>query len=597
MVDYVWDDESVSPAPAFAPALGDNEFAVATIEFALRFEAARLAGLALLDSTALPGTEYRYSVTLEDGTVLGPLDLSTAEYTTYPAPVGLVADWYDGLVDLRWYRAATEAAYVAYDVERARLTEEGVPTDWEAVNSSPLVHLHNPDAPADSTYLTDTAAARDFDHAYRVVGHTPFGHTGPVSDTIVVRADPLPLFDPPRIARMERVVDTLFRVSWQLPAGVDAADVAGFRVYTSREPDVDLADVSGALGPEAREHVLVDPDDGLFVVVEAVDRNGTPIASDPRVLRALDRRPPAPPTGLRGSVDTSGVVTLAWDAGPEDDLAGYRVFTANRPDGYFPQLTPRATLTPAWTDTITMATRAEEVYYKVLAVDYAGNYSDFSATLELSRPDLQPPVAPLLREVRADTAAVYLEAAYSSSDDVVEHRLQRRLAGGRDTTWRTVATPRPASREVAVVRLADSAAVPGRTYDYRLVAEDDAGYRTASRTRQATRIDDGRRAPVRGFSARVIAGTDFPTLSWAYPDARGVAGFRVYRADGPDAEPEAHAYLTAGSPGLRLRGDRYYYADRTAAAGRTYTYKLFAQHEGGGFSAMTAPATVTLPAE
>lgn len=570
------------------------------IGFLLDYEAAQYAALAFADTAIMSGRTYRYLLRPSSGPAVGPLTISTNAPTAYPPPQSLAGQWRRrDQVDLRWDRAATDASYFAYVVQRRDLDSVA----WREVTEVPLMQLYADHRPTDTLlHYVDTSAVPERDYVYRVFGYTPFGHRGPASDTVVVRAKPRPLLAPPDITRMLRVVDTLFRIEWSVDPAADAGAVAHFEILAAASPYETPAPISGPLPAEAREHLLVDPPDGRYLTVVLVDANGTRIPSASRVMRALDVRAPSPPTGLRGAIDSAGVVRLAWTPSPEADVAGYRVFRANRPGGYFPQLTPAATPASAWVDTVTMATLAEEVYYRILAVDYAGNYSAESETLEVSRPDLHPPVKPLIRAQNADTAGVYFSVAPSPSADVVAYYLERAALGGADTAWAVlevaaaaeVAARRGVDGRSGLIAFADTSGVPGRTYRYRFVAEDDAGWRTPTPALAASRTDNGRRAPVAEFAVRQLPGTEAPTLSWRYPAGRGLRGFQVYRADASSPTPLAYKLLTARSPELRFLAGRYYFLDATATDAGEYAYQILARHRDGGTSEFTPLQTVTV---
>lgn len=95
-------------------------------------------------------------------------------------------------------------------------------------------------------------------------------------------------------------------------------------------------------------------------------------------VTAVDTFPPAPPKGLI-SVTAVGLVTLSWDAGPEADLAGYRVWRKGSKDVEFLALTPAAIGENTFSDEHIESGQRYE--YAVTAVDRAGNESARSEAL------------------------------------------------------------------------------------------------------------------------------------------------------------------------------------------------------------------------
>src|SRR5690606_13471544 len=76
----------------------------------------------------------------------------------------------------------------------------------------------------------------------------------------------------------------------------------------------------------------------------------------------------------------------------------------------------------------------KEVYYKVLSLDYRENYSELSEYCIAERPDIIPQAAPHLVKVDPTISGVLIEWKFSSSDDVIKHVLERKLA--YDISWR-----------------------------------------------------------------------------------------------------------------------------------------------------------------
>ena len=548
------------------------------------FGAATAAALGYTDESADPDERYVYSVQIDGAGDVAPVRLAVSAGVAIgrPAPQQPAGEWSSGgAVELSWLREATEREYSSYIVVRTELETN----NWRRINSLPLVQLLNDENYDPRQYYLDKNVDPEQGYRYQILGITPFGRPGPASEIVVVPALEQPLVTAPRITTLASIVDSLYRVAWE-PAGGDPADVASYRVASSPDAFGPFTYRTEALPAGTREATLVNPQDGDYVRIEVTDRRGRTVNSVAKIIRVFDQVPPAPPRGLKGTVDSFGRVVISWQPNPEEDLSGYRVFWANRPEGYFPQLTPDEIRDNRFTDSIAMNTRKKDVYYKVVAVDYTGNYSDYSEVLRLERPDLYPPTAPVIVSFRSDTGAVRLETAFSADADVLYHLLERR----DDRGWTVLDT----IREVADrAWLSDTSGVAGQLYTYRITAVDDAALRTSSVPLEASRTDNFRRAAVVDFTATVAGEPGRPVVSWAYPAGRNLRGFQLYRgADG--GELVAYEFLTPASRSLRFRGGRFQYVDRRADAAR-YTYQLLAVHHDGGRSPLTPPRTVTLP--
>lgn len=119
------------------------------------------------------------------------------------------------------------------------------------------------------------------------------------------------------------------------------------------------------------------------------DGNGGSDPSDP----TEDTTPPGAPGGLEGS-SGDRVVELSWDAAGEEDLEGYNLYRAES------SFTDVSGLDPVNEALLTQTSFTDEdlqngttYYYRLTAVDEAGNQSDPSDQVEVT-PFADPPDRP-----------------------------------------------------------------------------------------------------------------------------------------------------------------------------------------------------------
>jgi fibronectin type 3 domain-containing protein len=94
-------------------------------------------------------------------------------------------------------------------------------------------------------------------------------------------------------------------------------------------------------------------------------------SSEPKMVAAIDKTPPGTPTGLHvDSIENRAFLT--WEANPENDVAGYRIYRSERTDTGFVQLAQRPI-----TNYVDAAYRPG-MYYKITAIDVSGNESEKS---------------------------------------------------------------------------------------------------------------------------------------------------------------------------------------------------------------------------
>lgn len=565
-------------APA-DPAVTAQQHGIALFSADHDFPAAVHGALGWLDAEVRAGEIYRYTVT--NGESTAEISINRDARIVPPPPVSVPPEVMIKSVILAWHREKTDGYYSSYNVERS---DNGGRTFFR-LNKLPLVQILNESNYDTLQYFQDTfpPVVADIEFQYRFVGITPFARQGPYSEVVRVLPQPDLATMMPRISEMTQDVEENYRISWQIPVG-SQNKVAYFEVQRSRVGFQGFTPRSEKIPATERNWTDEAPETGYFYMVVAYDDRGIPFGSPPRLLTLVDRDPPSPPTGLAGSIDSLGNVSLLWEENPEKDVKGYRVYFANRPTGHFPQITPKHTIETSYDWQVTMDTRAEDVWFKIKAVDYQGNYSQFSDSLKLSRPDFRPPTEPVIKSVSSNQESVTLRLAPSSSDDVVYHLLQRSPAG--DNNWTDLDTLTLPDTEI--FEWTDKSGAVGVTYDYRLRAVDDAGLSSNSIPYPSQRTDTGERAPIENFRVtRTEENSNIPIVSWSYSTNVGLQGFQLYRSVGAGPMMK-YRLLNGNTPDMRVASGAFTYVDRDVEDGEVYRYKMMAVFWDGGWSLFSA---------
>ncbi|MDH3976294.1 MAG: Ig-like domain-containing protein [Deltaproteobacteria bacterium] len=171
---------------------------------------------------------------------------------------------------------------------------------------------------------------------------------------------------------------------------------------------------------------------------------------------------PLPPTGLSVIASGSSAV-LSWFANSEPDIAGYRVYR-NSEAGWLALVEGLVTDT-AYTDN---ALSNGNYSYRIIAVDHAGNESDFSneASVEINSP---PPAPPVIISVSAVEEGSALIISWEPVDLIDGgYNVYRRLESG-------VQYVKLNSTLLAELSYLDSGLVNGTGYYYVVSAEDSIG--------------------------------------------------------------------------------------------------------------------------
>ncbi|WP_406475355.1 PA14 domain-containing protein [Streptomyces sp. NBC_01615] len=165
-------------------------------------------------------------------------------------------------------------------------------------------------------------------------------------------------------------------------------DLAGYRVYRRlKGTSFGSKALATTTATSYTDTTVPVTGETYYYEIRAYDKAGNESAgtTDQAVI-TVDRTAPAAPTGLTANSGTSGLRT-AWSAVP--DAVSYRVYRAASASGSFTKV--GSTDQVSYLDT----SAVEEVtyYYRVTALDAAGNESAQSAAVSGAREDLTPPSA------------------------------------------------------------------------------------------------------------------------------------------------------------------------------------------------------------
>ena len=558
----------------------ENRFSFALFAADQSVATAQAHGLRFVDRNVRPDEKYRYRVRVAlpaevaDSVATGFVYLAARDTVAIPAPQQFRISFGDRLAQLSWNKRYYESIFTSYFIERTDDLTKG----FARLDQPPLISpTQTREQSPERMYSTDSLPDNKTTYYYRLRGITAFGEISPPSDTLSGRGVPPGLSVAPSFTKPILLPTGQVQLNWQIKID-DPAQLRGFHLLRSDRADGPVDTLTTALLPtSARSFIDTIPLPTNYYQVVAVDRPGRTSASFPTLVQLEDSIPPGPPVALAGSIDTLGAVTITWRANAEPDLSGYRVLMSNAPDGPFVQVSDALLTGPAYQDTTVVRTLTRFIYYRAVAVDHHHNRSAPSETLRLERPDVVPPAAPVIRRAESQDSAVYLVWQPSDSDDVVRHVLYRRLA--ERSSWVALASFDSTKTNNA---FRDTTAVPGRTYEYTLVAVDAAGLESPpAPPAQVAHIDDGRRPAITEFYSKVDRVAKRVELAWSYP-AAPVERYLLFRQ-------------AAGQP-LRLLksvpGAQSTFQDRQLTVNTAYTYRLQAIYRDGGQSPLSEALTV-----
>ncbi len=510
-----------------------NRFGFSLFACDQNLDVALAAGLAFVDTTVAADAEYIYVVrlnTLPSGATQqkGTAIVSTAPSGGLPAPPKPSAEGGDHSALIVWDKASMAQHYGSYTVERSANNGQ----TWTALNSSPFVSLSKIGKGDEANTYMDSLPANGVTYVYRVRGLSPFGFMGPPSDTVRVQGRTAPLGEAPFIGEIKESIPGELRIMWAFPQNMENK-ILGVEVYRADGIDGLYELVTTAL-PTAREVTDLDSLPANYYIVKSKDLNGNLAASLPRLGQPNDETPPTTPTGLSGTCDANGTVTVKWSPSTDADLLGYRVFMSDQSavDSAFVQITSEPLRDTFFRFETNLQTLAKQMYFRVKAVDFRENRSPSSAPLNVQRTDVVPPSAPAITRVFPRTEAVQLDVSPSSSGDVVRYEVEKQDESSPD--WVKLAEFTAANMPSSYT---DSLSYEKpesrrRWYRYRVLAYDADGNVSSSQPVRAKPMDQGVRPPIQNLTAEYISVGAEPhvRLTWNYGPDLDLAGFQIYRA-------------------------------------------------------------------
>jgi hypothetical protein len=485
--------------------------------------AAEVLGLRWVDKDVHPGETYAYRVYTASRDTTYRIDTGYCVVDVVPfvkpaPPDGLIAKGGDKNILVEWENTNVPK-YSGFYIERS----EDKGNSYHLLNTFPIVNITPDGAKAKNKPRYEDTLIQDYkQYSYRVYGVNAFGDRSEPAEVAAYGQD----FTPPPtpfILPTDQLGTNRVRVKWEMKA--TSPDLAGFTVSRSDNTLGGYVQVSPMLRPTDREFVDDSAsEDYPFYIVAAVDTATNIAPSLPIMASVVDTLPPMIPMGLAGSIDTNGVVTLHWKLSKERKLRGYRVLWANDISHEFTQCVNHVIEDTTFTDSISLNTLTEYIYYQIAAVDKRFGHSAPCAPIALRRPDKVVPEASVFTGVHNSTSGIALSWAPSESIDVKEQVLLRKKVD--EKVWHDRAHLPP-----KIKSFTDNNVDQGQIYYYKLDVVDSSGLHSKeTQGVQGRAYDDGARNKAANLLVSYDPKTNSMKLTWEYvPSKKENYWFVVYR--------------------------------------------------------------------
>ena len=273
------------------------------------FEVAQFSGLGYIDSNVKSNERYLYNIKLaapielidikETGLLISPVNP-----ITLPVPFDFAGYYYNDAFVLIWEYDALREFYNSYDLEKS---DDGI--NFTKVNKVPITKLVETEVSGIS--YTDSISAYEKKYWYRIKGKTIFGEQSTPSDTISIIAYKK-LLVAPEFKANEIVSDKEVVLKWDFAAD-EAWKVTNFDLLRAESAPGPYTEIQTDLDSEQRSYRYTKLSDINYFKIRAKGIAGDFQDSSPNMIQPIDSIPPMKPIGLVGTIDTLGVVTLAWE--------------------------------------------------------------------------------------------------------------------------------------------------------------------------------------------------------------------------------------------------------------------------------------------
>jgi len=489
------------------------------------YEIAKKAGLGFEDLTPKQNEKYIYRISsnvpeAEMNIAYGGVFVSLKEYEPLPKPMDFTANFTDSSTMLSWNFKILAHEYGSYYVERSSDRK-----NFKRVTEKPYTSLNQQNSSNNRIFYIDSIA-NNISYSYRIQGISAFGELGPYSEIVTGKAKKILKFVP-HLTVKEFKDDTTVNLIWEFPEEGNS-EISGFELNRSDEDEGKYTTVVKNIPAKSRNVIYNKLLGTNYFTLTAIGKNGSNRTSFAMLVQPVDSIPPSKPIGLKGVIDSLGVVKLTWTHNTEKDLLGYRVYKAYNPDEEYSQVTVSPSEPNTFEDKVVIKTLNSKVYYKIIAVDYRYNMSHFSEPLILKKPDLIPPASPAFTKYEIKDGSIFLEWANSASEDVAVHQLYRKENDQKD--WALVFETKNKEE-----KFQDKSVKDGSLYNYAIFAKDESNLVSNPSPGVNLLVPKYSVMPsVKGFFAQANKTTNTIDLSWEYSNNE-VDSFEIYKASDKDA--------------------------------------------------------------
>jgi uncharacterized protein len=494
-------------------------------------EMAGYSGIMYHDKTAQKGTKYTYKIALVNGATEQELaqskEIMCSEYIKPMPPENPTLNRKKKYITFNWkpelYR------YYGVEIYRKEIGEgeyEKITTIGPRAIQPKSAKKYN----ENSIFFVDTNIVYETGYTYKFEAVDYFNQRSEMSAEV---AAPMKDFVPPQmpfgLKLTPNSVIGKVNVVWE---AIDEADLAGYNVYTSQNPDSSFKKVNAELiSKDIKSYDLAGMSvGGHYFSVSSVDIAGNEASSGLMFTEIKDVEPPSAPKNL-ASEATSGEIQLSWTANTESDLLGYYIQKSlnhkNPEDNRYINVNSTPINETQYTESLSKNIKNKFVY-RVVAIDTNFNRSQPSINSLAQMPDVKPPLTPVIKNVSLEEGNIRINWLKNVDPDLKGYNLYK--SGFNDSAAKEQVNIKliPSTTATYLDRRADK----GDSYLYVIEAVDATG--NVSETSNTFKIEIPK-APV--TDTIMVSKANYNnkkkqvTIQWGEIKTHEMKGYVVYVTD------------------------------------------------------------------
>ena len=437
-------------------------------------EMAGYSGIMYHDKTAQKGTKYTYKIALVNGATEQELaqskEIMCSEYIKPMPPENPMLNRKKKYITFNWkpelYR------YYGVEIYRKEIGEgeyEKITTIGPRAIQPKSAKKYN----ENSIFFVDTNIVYETGYTYKFEAVDYFNQRSEMSAEV---AAPMKDFVPPQmpfgLKLTPNSVIGKVNVVWE---AIDEADLAGYNVYTSQNPDSSFIKVNAELiSKESKSYDLAGMSvGGHYFSVSSVDIAGNEASSGLMFTEIKDVEPPSAPKNLVSEA-TSGEIQLSWTANTESDLLGYYIQKSlnhkNPEDNRYINVNSTPIKETQYVESLSKNIKNKFVY-RVVAIDTNFNRSQPSINSLAQMPDVKPPLTPVIKNVSLEEGNIRINWLKNVDSDLKGYNLYK--SGFNDSAAKEQVNIKLIPSTTATYL--DRRAVKGESYLYVIQAVDVTG--------------------------------------------------------------------------------------------------------------------------